>query len=117
MAGSPLAVGMTLDAQFLGQFIVQHGWLVAGSTPIMTAHTVKSKIFVSRVNYLFADGMGRMGLPFMAFSAKFGIDRRADEEQNIISGMRRVTADAIAGFHGHTQILIFGIIFRPFLQF
>jgi len=60
--------------------------------------------------------MGRVGLPFVAFAAQINGNVFLGHQQNIVGGMRRMTAGTVALFNRFTQVFIFGIFFRPLLQ-
>jgi len=61
--------------------------------------------------------MGRVGLPFVAFAAQINGNVFLGYQQHIVGRMRRMAGDTVALFNRFTQAFIFGIFFRPLLQF
>ena len=66
----PPETGMTLDAQLVGCWEIEK-LLVLGSMGPVTARTLDGDVFVPRIDKLFPDWMGGVGLPLMAISAQF----------------------------------------------
>jgi hypothetical protein len=114
---SSLSFYMTLGAQIVSGRERHHPGIVTGSTTDMTAQTLYRKIFISLINGFFSNRVGRMGLPFVALAAQTDGNIILLNEQDIIGRMRRMTGRAITAFNRFTQIFVFRILYRPFLQF
>jgi len=108
---------MTLGAQIVSGREGHHPGVVCGAATDMTAQTLNRKIFISLINGFFPNRMGCMGLPFVALATQTEGDILRLNKEHIIGRMRGMTAGAITGFNGFTQVFIFRILYRPFLQF
>lgn len=93
---SPLHLLMALDALLCGCLEVEH-LLELGPMGAVAATAPQGKIFVARITYLFADGMGRMLSPVMAAGAQLKVIVLFCQEQ--IVGRVRIMAVRAAPFH------------------
>ncbi len=88
-----LILNVALGAHFRHRRKVEKMFIFRPMRPV-AACAIQGKVFISRVNDLFSDGVGRVLLPVMAGAAQLD-KRRLLQEEDLVGPMRVVADRAV----------------------